>query len=272
MASTMDEIRALLAWNPPLLSVDKRRSKAPSTSSRAPAFYDKHFSTKLILKHVRRLPSLAQQLAGNVEKALQEASETLPPLDGFTTANFRHMERRSTLRTAVTDEKGVMAFYEKTSGKYCTPLASFLALHPKTPYPAWYSLVNFTQSPGSASEAVEDGRLHLATIVDDDPSIQADVELLVQSLESKTRRVFMCLQEADATLMTWEGKSLSVGSRKVMLSVLSLDEFKWTSCIDPDCQAIESHRRQRQKIQYAEKIFGCDAEDPPWKWEASLSL
>ncbi|KAF9505632.1 hypothetical protein BS47DRAFT_1489755 [Hydnum rufescens UP504] len=235
--------RHYFAWSPPTLSIDNRRSKAPSTGSRIPAFYDKHFSIKLILKQVRRLPSLAQQLAGNAAKGLEEASETLPSSIGFTTADYR--------------DCGVLQF---------EPCSSFLVLHPRTPPPAWYSLVDFTQSPGAASEALEDGRLHL-TAIRDDASMQAKQEFLVHSLESETRGAFLRLQKADATLMTWEVKSLSAGSRKVMLSVLSIDAFKWTFCTDHDCAANESHCQQRDKIQYAGKMLGRDAECPPWKCE-----
>ena len=67
----------------PLLVPDP--NKKP-TASLVPGFYDQHFSDKLVLKRVERLPSLVQDVANDVDKALRAASPTLPLLcPGFIT-------------------------------------------------------------------------------------------------------------------------------------------------------------------------------------------
>jgi hypothetical protein len=82
----------------------------------------------LVLQRVVKcLPSLIQDLAANVDRALLDASETLPPIDGFFTAKDRERGVRR-VEKIITDEKGVANFYDKTTATFCTPLASTLAL------------------------------------------------------------------------------------------------------------------------------------------------
>jgi len=78
MTSIHDEIQALFSWNPPALKPVTSTDKKPSTKSRPPAFYDKHIFGPLVLRCVKHLPSLVQDLAANVDRALHAASETLP--------------------------------------------------------------------------------------------------------------------------------------------------------------------------------------------------
>ena len=74
------EIEALFCWNPRRLQPGPLSpGKKATTSTHPPAFYDKHFDDRLILRHVKRLPSLVRDLATNVDQALLAASETLPP-------------------------------------------------------------------------------------------------------------------------------------------------------------------------------------------------
>ena len=83
----LDEIKKLFSWNPPnLIHQMKPSQKKPSTTTCPPAFYDKHFSPNLVVKKVVLLRSLVQDLARNVNEALDAASETLPPLKGSITA------------------------------------------------------------------------------------------------------------------------------------------------------------------------------------------
>jgi hypothetical protein len=125
-----EEINALFSWIPPPLKPITLTGKKPSTSlsSCRPAFYDKHFTVSLVLQRVVKcLPSLIQDLAANVDRALLDASETLPPIDGFFTAKDRERGVRR-VEKIITDEKGVANFYDKTTATFCTPLASTLAL------------------------------------------------------------------------------------------------------------------------------------------------
>ncbi len=150
-SATLDEIEKLFSWNPPLL-IHKTK---PSTATRPPAFYDKHFSPNLVVKKVVPLPSLVQDLATNVDSALYTALETLPP-PGFITAEQREHRTRNYSSNVVTDENAVANFYDKSTAEYCTYLASMLALHPSAP--RWTSLLRWTQSPVPAY-AIMDGEL-----------------------------------------------------------------------------------------------------------------
>ena len=133
----LDEIQALFDWNPPVLIPGKRKS---STATRPPSFFNKHFDDKYVLKRVRRLPSLVDDLAKNVDTALSAASNTLPPLDYFFIAQQRKHYRKS-VDCRARDENAVANFYGATTAKYCLPLASTLAIHPYAPFSEWCSLV-----------------------------------------------------------------------------------------------------------------------------------
>ena len=74
-------------------------------------FVVKHFSDKLFLKRVERLPSLVQDLAKNVDTALNAALKTLPPLYGFITAEQR--DNIASLDEVVIDGKAIANFYHQ---------------------------------------------------------------------------------------------------------------------------------------------------------------
>ena len=83
----------------------------------------------------------------------------------------------------------------------------------------------------------------------------------MESMESETRRVFKYLRASDATLATWEFKSLSVGSKEVMAAVLALDDYPWVTCDDRLCP--KHHAKLRKTAKVAEDKLGHDAEHPP---------
>ena len=142
----LQEIEALFSWNPPrLIPAPLLPGNKTSTSTCPPAFYNKHIPVDKALREVKRLPSLVQQLAENVDTALHTASETLPSLKGFITAEDRERDVEN-LSQIVADEKGVASYYDKTTARFCTPLASTLALHPQASSSQWRSLVVWTTS------------------------------------------------------------------------------------------------------------------------------
>ena len=145
-----------MSWNAPKLKI-LHTDKIASTHTRQPAFYEKHFTSKLILKRVKRLPSLAQQLARLVDISLGELPEKLPS-ENFIAAKDR-LRNVLAVSMMVTDEKEVIAFYDETTAKFRIPLASALALHPKASFTVWTSLLSWTLSAGNAARAIEDGRL-----------------------------------------------------------------------------------------------------------------
>jgi hypothetical protein len=152
LLETLQEIEALFPWNPPRLKpAPLPPGKKPSTGTRPLAFYDRHIPVHKALQEVKRLPSLIQQLAENVDTALEAALETLPPLGDFITARERKRDIKYSSKI-VTDEKGVASFYDKTTARFCAPLASTLALHPQAS--EWFSLVMWTTSVPHSGYAI----------------------------------------------------------------------------------------------------------------------
>jgi len=265
MTSILDEIETLFSWNPPALKPVTLTGKKPSTESRPPAFYDKHFSDLLVLLCVKRLPSLVQDLAANVDRALRAASETLPHVDDFYTTKDTKRAVRNTNKN-VKDEKGVANFYDKTTGMFCTPLASTLALHPKASTSNWRSLLEWTQSISSSGYAIMDGELGIIAAASDDED--AEHKMIVETMESETRRVFDEIRDSRSPFATWEMKSPFAGPLEVMLAVPNLGNFSWTSCTYPECPTDEKHINERKKIEDIK--VGVDALTPPWNLNVSL--
>lgn len=180
-SKVLDEIEALFCWNPPSLILGDIPNKRPSATTRQPAFFNKHLSSKLVLKRVVRLPSLVQDLAKNVDKALNAASNTLPPLDCFVTAVGRARDS-DVIEEVVTDEKGVANFYEITTAKYCSPLASMIALHPSSSSSGWRNLLIWTQSFPFSDYAM-DGQL--CFILGGTKEKRAQRAAILESMEKK---------------------------------------------------------------------------------------
>jgi hypothetical protein len=270
MASIHDEINALFSWNPPPLEHITLIGKKPSTSSCRllsscqTAFYDKHFSDTLVLRSVKRLPSLVQDLAANVDRALLAASETLPPVDGFFTAKVRERSVRHVVNT-ITDEKGVANFYDKTTATFCTPLASTLALHPKTSMSDWTSLLLWTQSVSNSGYAIIDGELRIFPTASNKV---AERKMIMEAMESETRRIFEEIRDSRSPFATWEIKSPFTGPLEAMLAVPNLGIFSWTYCTHPSCSTDQKHINEFRKIKDIK--VGDDALAPPWKLGVSL--
>ncbi|KAK2463017.1 hypothetical protein APHAL10511_004974, partial [Amanita phalloides] len=255
-AKVLDEIQALFNWNPPPLKLLERQTRR-STTSRGPSFYDRHLSDNLVLKRVVRFPSLVTQLATNVDDALAAASKTLPQTLGyFVTADERKLNKER-LNTSVEDEKEVANFYDRTTGTYCACVASALALHPTASFSEWRSLLLWTQSPRFSGYAIADGILCFMPEKDDTEKVAA----IAKTIESKYHSIFLEMRKNKHPFVTWEIKSLSVGSPGVMIEVPNMGKFSWTTCDDDNCNAL--HRRARKQAK--ETLIGPDALDPPWR-------
>ena len=262
MASIHDEINALFSWNPPPLKHIILTGTKPSTSSRQTAFYNKHFSDSLVLGWVKRLPTLVQDLAANVDRALLAASEALPPVDGFFTAKDRERGVRRVEKT-VTDEKGVAKFYDKTTATFCTPLASTLALHPNTSIADWTSLLVWTQSVSTSGYAIIDGELRVFQTASDDEV--SEHEMIVETMESGTRCIFEEIRDSRSPFATWE---IFAGPLEVLLAIPNLGDFSWASCTHPNCSTGQKHINEHRKV--ADIKVGDDALAPPWNLKVSL--
>lgn len=251
-----NEIEALLSWNPPrLISV---ATKKKLSSTRPPSFYDKHFSKDLVLQRVERLPSLVPALANNVDTALHAASATLPPPNGFITAQ-RRTEDLGNIDVRVGDEKAVADFYNQTTAKYCSPLASTLALHPTASFSQWTSLLFWTQSVRSTGYAIIHGVLRFFG-ESGIQTIEAIRAKIVKEMESDKRRIFEKMRKSESPLSTWEIKRLSAGPIEVMTAVPNLGKFSWTFCKVTNCLMEPKHKKAIERV--AQVVVGPDAKAP----------
>ena len=256
----LKEIHALFDWSPDLLK--QSQQKMQSTKTRPPPFFDKHFKDVHILKRVQRLPSLVDDLAKNVDKALNVALATLPPLDSdgscFIAATERYKSAKR-ISLEAQDEKAVASYYEKTTAQYCLPLASTLALHPNAPLSEWRPLLEWTQSVSSSGYAIMDGQLSIIR------NYNVEEEgLAIEDRVKWDRGIFQELKKSKSPFVTWEMKSLSAGPVEVITSVLALEEFEWKKCTE--CRPNASLGKHRKPKDDVEKLkIGPDALIYPWR-------
>jgi len=88
----------------------------------------------------------------------------------------------------VTNEKGVADFYDKTTARFCTPVASTLALHPKAPFSKWRSLLVWFQSGSTTGYALADGQLGFISPEDGSEAVKSKRALMVEAIEGETRQ------------------------------------------------------------------------------------
>ena len=253
-AEVLKEICALFKWNPPVLVPDKKKS----TTTRLPSFFDEHFLDKYILKRIQRLPTLVKDIDKNVDTALNAALTSLPPLGNFMTTKIRE-SNRAYLSTRVIDEKGV-----QTTARYCSPVASTLALHPNASFSNWLSLVSWTQSVSPSGYAIMDGQLCF-TKTDDEETTKEKKDAMVDTIEEKYRDIFKEMRELQSPLATWEMKGLSAGPIDVMTSVPNLGEFNWTRCSECTGGKGIDAKHQESLNEVKELIVRPDAKTPPWQ-------
>lgn len=251
MTSTIrEEIDKLFSWNPRPLVLGPKPTKS-STATDTPVLYDKHISPDFVVKKVVRLPSLIQDLAENVDEVF-EALKTLPPLEGFITAKQRaddiwHVDN------VVTNEKAVADYYHQTTAKYCSFVASTLALHPS--FPRWRTLLSWTQS-GAFSDP--DGQLLF--VGEGDDQVKTERADIVGSMDGEARVIFEEVRKSMLSLAMWE---IHVGSPEVMTAVHNLGEFNWTSCCVKGCNR-NPNIHEKAKEWAKEAVLGPDAQTPPW--------
>lgn len=177
-----EEIEKLFSWNPPAL-VPGLGSKKLSTASRPPAYYDKHFSERLLLKRVVHLSSLVPDLLANVDKTLDTVKDRLPPVNHFCiSAKQREVERKHYSLVA-SNEKAVTNFYDKYTARYCSSLASMLALHPAAS--EWSDILLWTQLVSSSEYAIMDGELRVQSDDGIDKETKLDREAIRAAMKPR---------------------------------------------------------------------------------------
>ncbi|KAF8351949.1 hypothetical protein F5887DRAFT_1170315 [Amanita rubescens] len=230
-----------------------------STKTRPPAFFDKHFSEKLKLLRVTRLPSLAHDIAAIVDKTIMDSfndNVQFPPCDTLLSARQRN-SAVSSIGRDMADEKAVASFYERTTATFCAPVASTLALRVSD----WDSLLVWTQSANVSGYAIADGFLTFAG-----PTSLAEREAeLRKVMDEETFRLFGLLSTRRTSLVTNGFKHMAAGGPEILLAIPNLSNspsFDWTSCNAPECASMTNYKKERDKVK--EVFVEPDAKKTPW--------
>ena len=254
------DLNDLLSWNPPqLLPRDldgKEKKMQPKT--RKPAFFDKHFSERLKLLHVKRFPDLVRDIAAIVDGTIADG---VPCTSTLSTLSVNHLASR--LDSTVVDEKEVASYYDKTTASSCISVASILAFGVP-------DLLRWSQSATASGYAITDGVLHFA-----DPTLSAMYATLEKTMGKERVDLIRSLAKRRSALTTQEFKNLVAGGRNVMLAIprlSTLPKFDWTNCDVPDCATMTNHERERRRVREVEANMGHDARTTPWTLPHSNNL
>jgi len=253
------ELNAIFDWNPvhlrPAPPMLPSRSRRRATGTHQPSFFDGHFSGDLILRQVKRLPSLVPDLANNVDRTLRAAEATLPCTWDLLTA----AQRKRPLDNVAKDEKAVIKAYMKTTPTFCEPVASTLTLHPKASTSGWSSLISWSTSVHPSMYAIANGQLQFKF-----NSNVEDAARLLNTMDSDTRKIVEKLRDAESPLGTWDFKSITTGSDEVMQAVGTLGKFSWTGCNLKSSEGCSGSKHRIWTNTARNTVVGPDARDPPW--------
>ena len=243
----------VFSWSPPRLTARSRPDQKISQRTREPAFFDRHFSEKIKLLHVKRLPTLIHDLTAIVDKTIANGVQSLPS-NPYSVRDFSRV--LDDIETKVLDEKEVACFYERTTATFCLGLASSLALGVP-------SLLRWNQSANVSGYAIADGFVYFAEPTDL-VDLYAQLEI---GMGNETVKQIRLMAEKRSSLATYEFKNLASGREEVMLAVPNLSNlpiFEWTNCKAPDCAILTKHEGQRMKVRETEQNVGPDAKRPIW--------
>jgi hypothetical protein len=256
--SSLPDLTDFFNWRP--VSLYSTTTASQSKATREPSFYDKLLAQNLILRRVQHLPSLAKDIAGTVDDALETILDhgiNLPlPSAGFPIQSFRSYVERAR-PAAMQNEMSVAEFYGHTTSLFCSTVASTLALQPDLPsLPEWLNVLYWTVSPSRSGYAIADGSLQIIpNNSPDSAGTEAEKILHKSGLGSLLQRIRQTLGD----LAVWEFKSLSVGDHPTMLGIRNEAftgiPFRW--------ETFDNNERGRIRRQYDPPI-GPDAKETPW--------
>lgn len=257
------EFKDLFSWNPPKLWPNPIPRHEMSTRTPDPAFFDKHFSDKLKVLRVKRLPSLVHDIAALVDKTITDSPDnvfSLPPSRAwFSAADIERVIQQVALD--MTDEKAVAGFYDHTTATFCRPVASTLAL--RNP-----SLLRWSQLSNVSGYAIAHGFLNFSHPSD----LAARGVQLEKDMDEQTLKLFRRLAERRVSHLTHEFKNMAARGLDTMLAVPKLSnehKFNWTDCDSPDCATSTKHMKERLKVNAVD--VGPDAKDTPWTFDSDDS-
>lgn len=243
----------IFSWSPPPLIARPCPDQYMSKRTRDPAFFDKHFSNKIKLLHVKRLPTLIHDFTTIIDKIIAEDVLSLPS-NPYSARDFSRV--LGNIETRVVAEKEVAGFYGRTTATFCLELASSLAL--RVP-----RLLRWNQSGNVSGYAIADGFIYFA-----DPTDLADLYAQLEvSMGKETAMLIRLMAEKRSSLTTHKFKNLASSREEVMFAVPNLSNlpvFEWTDCTAPDCAMLTKHEMERTKVSATEQIIGPDAKNPIW--------
>jgi hypothetical protein len=259
------------AQNPPT-TIPGRTTTALSTAkrinqyTRPASFYDKHLAESLVLKHVKLVESLVDNLAGTVDKTIKDAYQKgikLPSKQGELLTGEYIESHTASMSTLVLREEGVAEYYDHLTATFCLPVASTLALHPSSPH--WASLLRWTRQVFNARFAIADGALQLAHVRTN------FLEKVWETVDVDKRSLLERLRELYPDIAVWEMKALAVGDEPVMQEIykmgLGLKKFRWKFCEEGHCE--HDNTALRSMAETLLHAPGVDALSPPWSLPAA---
>ena len=247
-----EQLKDLFSWNPPELELFPDNPSAKSYT-REPAFFDRHFSQDLKLLHVKRLPSLAHDVAAVVDTAIIDYTRSgvqLPLAEELLSARLHNASVRS-LELTMVDEMAVADFYHKTTAQRCVRAASTLAFRLLD----WDSVLVWSWSLNVTGYAQRFLTVRKLTNLDLEKRLK-------DTMGEKTLNLLKEISENRVSLLTPEFKNMVFGNSDVMEEISKLSNsptFHWNSCEEKKCAFVTNHEKQRN---YVANVV--DAKITPW--------
>jgi len=222
------------------------------------------------------LPSLHRDIASVVDNTLssiQDRDITLPPASPetfFNTTEVREFVDAENAQPMI-NERSVANFYLLTTARYCSGVASTLAIHPRAPN--WTGILKYDQVPSRSQYAIADGVLRIRPTIRDvlcgkRPPTKEEATKL-NAIDESTREGLIALGSKFSDFMTSEIKSLSVAPEEVMAQIGDLangSKFPWTECHD-----VDFGRHQTTFGLYGSDGKSVDATVTPWTIPSGIS-
>ncbi|KAG6843573.1 hypothetical protein H0H87_003049, partial [Tephrocybe sp. NHM501043] len=202
-----------------------------SSGTREPSYFDKHLDSRLILRKVAYLPTLAAQLEVIVDDALTaylESNGTLPPInEGFPTKKHLKSQWRKAPYKQIVDEASLERIYRMTMAQDSACVAATLEFQLPVWSPAFLSWS--TTDPNSVSgKAIADGFLTLNKRVINDFQDNATISQI-----PRLSREYSKVTDINRNIGIWEFKSLTSGKLATFAAILdhaNMKKFPWVSC------------------------------------------
>lgn len=224
----------------------KHADHTTSTSTREPAFFDRHLDPLLQLAKVVHLPSITADLMKMADDAVEAArlGGTLPTKrKGFPLPAHRLNALRASPVNKIICEEQIVSIYKLNTSEFCATVAATLEFQ----LPTWSNgHLTYTLERDKA-RGIADGFLKL-----DDTTITG-----MQPLSATHALV----ADKFPTIALWEFKSLTAGSVDVMEAIVQQPKaFSWHRCeLGKACVSDAKHREKNGSPKITGHKMGYDA-------------